>query len=335
MQPRFHANISYIDLASALVDLLHAQYNDIEKAQETLDELDSLVHAKWAEFAERGIGTYNWTFAELGWIGTQKLRNIIRKQQDRAANAFLGTELLCVIVDKQIGEYTQWEVEQAIYRLADAWLDVHICPSLVDYVCALETSVARFTLESKPRIKAIQTFCNIFHDIRVNLLPLCLQTTYSTDMQYSKQFFETTVFPYIKTAGARLFLKVMIQKYFHRPGDNALFGQEMGEPIHAVDMERANKQLYGQLFNVLMPLIKSSTDFSVVMELLPVRIKNIVMAVAFDSYMYATYAIPNFFQTTIVPQPLPCQLYARLPFLTFIGGDVGVGTGVVLKFLKS
>ena len=88
MQPRFHANISYIDLASALVDLLHAQYDDIEKAQETLDELDSLVHAKWAEFAERGIGTYNWTFAELGWIGTQKLRNIIRKQQDRAANAF-------------------------------------------------------------------------------------------------------------------------------------------------------------------------------------------------------------------------------------------------------
>ena len=326
MQPRFHANISYVEFASAIVDLLHAQYDNIAVAEETLNELDGLIHAKWREFAERGIGTYNWTFAELGWIGTQKLRNVIKKQQDRAANAFLGTELLCVIADKQIGEYTQWEIEQALYRLADAWLDVHICPSLVDYICALETSIARFTLNSKPRINTIQTFSNIFHDIRVNLLPLCLQTTYNTDVQYSKEFFDATVFPYIKTAGARLFLKVMIQKHFHRPGDNAIFANEMGEPIHGViDMERANRQLYGQLFNELMPLIKTTSDFSVVMELLPQRIKNIVVAVAFDSYVYATYSIPNFYQTSVVHMPMPCQLHARLPFLTFIGGNVGLG----------
>lgn len=331
MLPRFPANISHVDFASAIVAVMHAECTDVSEAAAVLEELEGLLHAKWTCFAEHGVGTYNWTFCELGWVGAQVLRNHVKRQQDRAGNAFLGTELLCVIRDKCIGEYTLWETHQAIYRLADAWLDVCINPSVIDYVGALETSVARFTLQQKPRINTIQTFAYIFHDIRVNLLPMCLQTTYCNDEVAARAFWDGVVFPCVKTAGARMFLKAMIQKHCHRPGDGALFGQEMGEPAHVVDMERANKQLYGPLFNTLLPLIKTATDFSKVMDMLPLRLRHVAVAVAFDSYLYSVHAIPNFYQTSILHQALPSQLYARLPFLTFIASNVGLGAwhGVV------
>lgn len=289
MLPHFPPNITHVDFASNIVSILHADVDaeaEREDVTAVLEELDGLLHAKWQSFAERSAGTYNWTFCELGWIGTQALRRIIGKQQDRAANAFLGTEHLCVIPNKAIGDYTDWEVQQAIYRLADAWVDTHITPSVIDYAAALETSVSRFTLQQKPRINTIQALAYVFHDIRLNLLPMCLQTTYCHDPVAATEFWERTVFPCIKTAGARLFLRTMVQKHFQRPGDGALFAHEMGEPPNHVEFERANKQLYGVLFNKLLPLIKTDTTPANFMALLPLRMQHVAMAVAFDSYLY-------------------------------------------------
>ena len=333
MSLHFDATLSYTQLAERVANILHDCHNfSTDNATQTLDNLDAYLHARWAKLTTRAAGTYGWSFAELVFMGTQALRHKLQKNQMRAANGFVGTQHLTVVDNKEIGEYSHWEIYQAIHRLTDAWPSTLVTPSVVDYVGALETSVARFTLTEKPRATQIQWLAYVFHDIRCSLLPLCLHTQYmraEDEDACNTQWWMERVLPCVRTAGARMFLRTLVVKHFHRPGDASLFSAEMGEPAESVNMERANKQLYGPLFNTLLSAIKVESDlYNSVVPLLPLKMQRLVELVAFDSYMYSEYNIPNWLQTSVLMQPQPQQLHSRMPFLCFIGGNIGVGAFV-------
>lgn len=291
MSLQFDATLSYTQLSEAIANILHGCHNFSEEdAAQTLENLDAYLHAKWANLASRAAGTYGWCFAELVFMGTQALRHRLQKHQLRAANGFVGTQHLTVVQNKQIGEYSHWEIFQAIHRLADAWSSTFVTPSVVDYIAALETSVARFTLTQKPRASQIQWLSYVFHDIRCSLLPLCLQTQYvqaESEAVCNTRWWSERVLPCVRTAGARMFLRTMLIKHFGCPGDASLFSAEMGEPAESVDTERANKQMYGPVFNTLLSAIKVENDlYTTVVPLLSLKLQRMVELIAFDSYIY-------------------------------------------------
>lgn len=350
MSLEFDGSLSYTQIAERIANILHGCHNfSDENATQTLENLDAYLHAKWGTLTTRAAGTYGWSFAELVFMGTQALRHRLQKHQQRAGNGFVGTQHLTVVHNKQIGQYSQWEIFQAIHRLADVWPSTFVTPSVLDYVAALETSVARFTLSEKPRATQIQWLAYVFHDIRCSLLPLCLHTQYISieeEKALNTQWWTETVLPCVKTAGARMFLRSLVVKHFHRPGDASLFSAEMGEVASSVNLERANKQLYGPVFNTLLSAIKVDTDlYSTIVPLLPTKLQCLVELIAFDSYMYryvrrarivngcdganSEYNVPNWFQTSVLLNPQPQQLHARMPFLCFIGANIGLGVCLV------